>query len=182
MIHHLSDVQTVNIGENTSIWQYAVVLKGAVIGKNCNVNCHVFIENDVIIGDNVTIKSGVYLWDGIVLEDNTFIGPNVTFVNDKFPRSKKYPDQFQKTTIRKNASIGAGSIILGGLEIGEFAMIGAGSLITKNISARALVVGSPAKQIGWLNDDGSKMIPSGDLFIDNKGEKWEIKYNELKKL
>ena len=112
MIHPLADVQTQKIGENTRIWQYAVVLQGAKIGKDCNVNCHTFIENDVLIGDRVTVKSGVYLWDGLTIEDDVFIGPNVTFTNDKYPRSKKYPSEFQRTIIKKGASIGAGSVIL----------------------------------------------------------------------
>ena len=147
MIHPLSDVQSKNIGQNTSVWQYAVILSGAVIGDNCNINCHTFIENDVTIGNNVTVKSGVFLWDGVVVEDNVFIGPNVTFVNDKFPRSKQYPDSFQKTVIRKGASLGANATILGGITIGENAMIGAGSVVTKDVPANTLWVGNPARQI-----------------------------------
>ena len=95
-IHPLADVKTIKIGEGTYIWQFAVVLDRAEIGKNCNINCHCFIENDVIIGDNVTVKSGVYLWDGLRIGDNVFIGPNATFINDKNPRSKKYPDKLYK--------------------------------------------------------------------------------------
>lgn len=179
MIHPLSDVQSKNIGEDTSVWQFSVVLKNAVIGNNCNINCHVFIENNVLIGNNVTVKSGVYIWDGITIEDNVFVGPNVTFVNDKIPRSKIYPEDFQKTVIRKFASIGAGSIILGGIEIGEFALIGAGSVVTKNIPSRALIIGNPCKLIGWVNDDGSKMIESNGFFIDVKGDKWQPVDNQL---
>lgn len=182
MIHQLADVQSGNIGENTQIWQFSVVLKGAVIGNNCNINCHVFIENDVVIGNNVTVKSGVYIWDGIRLEDNVFIGPNVTFTNDKTPRSKQYPTEFQKTTVRHNASIGAGSIILGGIEIGEYAMTGAGSIVTKNVPARALFMGSPAKLTAWLNDDGSKMRAEKDYFLDNAGQKWKVENDILVKL
>jgi acetyltransferase-like isoleucine patch superfamily enzyme len=155
MIHSLSDVQSKNIGKNTFVWQYSIILSGASIGENCNINCHTFIENDVKIGDFVTIKSGVYLWDGIKIEDFVFVGPNVTFTNDVRPRSKQYPDTFNNTLIKNNASIGAGAIILGGVTIGEFAMVGAGALVTKNVPSRALVVGTPAKIIGWLNDDGS---------------------------
>lgn len=182
MIHLLSDVQSSNIGKNTKVWQYSVILKDAVIGNDCNINCHVFIENDVVIGNNVTVKSGVYLWDGIRIEDNVFIGPNVTFTNDKIPRSKQYPAEFQKTIIRRNASIGAGSIVLGGIEIGEFAMTGAGALVTKTIPARALVVGSPARVIGWLNNDGTKMIQESDYFLDLSGNKWMVENNSLIKL
>lgn len=101
MIHPLAEVQTKNIGANSQVWQFAVILEGAVIGDECNINCHTFIENDVLIGDRVTVKSGVYLWDGLVIEDDVFIGPNVTFTNDKYPRSKQYPGEFQKTIIKK---------------------------------------------------------------------------------
>lgn len=147
MIHPTSEVQTTNIDEGTTVWQYCVILKGAVIGKNCNINFNVFIENDVIIGNNVTIKSGVQLWDGIRLEDDVFVGPNVTFTNDKYPRSKQYPDEFQGTIVKKGASIGAGSVILGGITIGEHAMIGAGSIVTKDVPADQLWRGNPAKYI-----------------------------------
>jgi acetyltransferase-like isoleucine patch superfamily enzyme len=124
-----------------------VVLKDAVIGDNCNINCHTFIENDVIIGNNVTVKSGVFLWDGIRVEDDVFIGPNVTFVNDKFPRSKQYPEAFQQTVVKKGASLGANATILGGITIGENAMIGAGAVVTKDVPANTVWVGNPAKQI-----------------------------------
>lgn len=149
-IHPLADVKTVKIGEGTYIWQFVVVLERAEIGNNCNINCHCFVENDVIIGDNVTVKSGVYLWDGLRIRHNVFIGPNVTFINDKNPRSKKYPDKFMETVIENGASIGAGSIIMGGISIGENAMIGAGSLVTKNVPADQLWYGSPAKFIKEL--------------------------------
>lgn len=150
-IHPLSDVQTKNIGENTLVWQYTVVLKDAAIGDNCNINCQVFIENDVIIGNNVTVKPGVQLWDGIRIEDNVFIGPNVTFTNDRYPRSKQYPEEFQQTIVKKGASIGANATILGGITIGEHALIGAGSVVTKNVPANELWVGNPAKKLKNIN-------------------------------
>ena len=156
MIHKLSDVQSSNIGENTNIWQFCVVLKNATIGKNCNINASVLIENDVIIGDNVTIKSGVQIWDGITLEDNVFIGPNVTFTNDFMPRSKQYPKEFLKTTVKKGASIGANSTIVGGVTIGEYAMIGAGSVVTKNIATQELWYGNPATFKGYVCKCGRK--------------------------
>jgi UDP-2-acetamido-3-amino-2,3-dideoxy-glucuronate N-acetyltransferase len=145
MIHPLSDVHSKLIGEGTIIWQYVIVLGNAVIGKNCNINAHCFIEDDVIIGDNVTLKCGIYVWNGLRIENNVFIGPNATFINDNFPRSKKYPDQFLNTIIRDGASIGAGAIILGGLTIGKKSMIGAGSVVTKNIPDNELWVGNPAR-------------------------------------
>ena len=150
-IHPLSDVQSIQIGDNTRIWQFCVVLPNANIGNNTNICSQCFIENDVIIGNNVTIKNGVYLWDGIIIEDNVFIGPNVTFTNDKYPRSKQYPKEFQKTTIKNGASIGAGAIILGGITINENAMIGAGSVVTKNIPPNELWLGNPAKFIRKIN-------------------------------
>mgnify|MGYP002630507392 CR=1 FL=1 len=156
MIHKLADVQTKNIGKNTNIWQFCVILKAAKIGNNCNINAQVFIENDVIIGDNVTIKSGVQIWDGITLEENVFIGPNVTFTNDFLPRSKQYPKEFLKTTIKKFASIGANSTIVGGITINEYAMIGAGSVVTKNVGTQELWYGNPAKYKGYVCKCGQK--------------------------
>lgn len=153
-IHPLAVVQSKNIGKGTQIWQFAIVLAGAVIGEGCNINCHTFIEDDVVLGDRVTVKSGVYLWNGIDIADDVFLAPNVTFVNDKYPRSKKYPEKFQTTKIGKFVSVGAGSIILGGLIIGEYALIAAGSLVTKNVPAFALVKGSPAKVVGRVDKLG----------------------------
>lgn len=143
-IHPTADVQTNRIGAQSRIWQFTVVLQGASIGENCNINSHIFIENDVVIGNNVTIKCGVYLWNGIRIQNNVFIGPNATFTNDKFPRSKQYPSAFQPIVIEEGASIGANATILGGITIGKHAMIGAGSVVTKNVPANELWVGNPA--------------------------------------
>ncbi|MDD5157873.1 acyltransferase [Sulfurimonas sp.] len=156
MIHKLSDVQSKNIGENTNIWQFCVILENAIIGNNCNINASVFIENDVVIGDNVTIKSGVQVWDGIILEDNVFVGPNVTFTNDFNPRSKQYPNKFLKTTIKKNASIGANSTIIGGITVAEYAMVGAGSVVTKDVGVQELWYGNPATRKGHVCKCGQK--------------------------
>jgi acetyltransferase-like isoleucine patch superfamily enzyme len=154
MIHPTADVQTINIGEGTTIWQFAVVLPRAVIGKNCNINCHTFIENDVKIGDRVTVKSGVFIWDGIEIADDVFLGPNVTFINDKYPRSKQYPQKFQDTRIDNFVSIGANSTIMGGIHIGEYALIAAGSLVTKDVPAFSLMMGSPARVAGKVDKNG----------------------------
>lgn len=151
-IHPLADVADCKIGENTKIWQFVVILKGAQIGANCNICAQVLIEGDVIIGDNVTIKSGVQIWDGTRIGDNVFIGPNATFTNDLFPRSKQYPDTFSGITIAKNASIGANTTLLPGITIGENAMIGAGAVVTKNIPANAVVAGGSAKIIRFITD------------------------------
>ena len=156
MIHKLSDVQSSHIGEETTIWQFCVVLEGANIGNNCNINAQVFIENDVIIGDNVTIKSGVQIWDGISIEDNVFIGPNVTFTNDFLPRSKQYPNTFLKTNIKKGASVGANATIVGGITIGDYAMIGAGSIVTKDVGTQELWYGNPACFHGYVCKCGQK--------------------------
>ena len=149
-IHPLADVKSQNIGKGTFVWQFCVVLEGAKIGENCNINCQVFIENDVVIGNNVTIKPGVQIWDGISLEDNVFIGPNVTFTNDLKPRSKQYPELFLRTIVKAGASIGANATILPGITIGENAMIGAGSVVLKDVPANTIWVGNPARQIKKL--------------------------------
>ena len=151
MIHPLSDCQAI-IPETTRVWQYCVVLPQAVIGEDCNICSHCFIENDVRIGDRVTVKSGVQLWDGVRIEDDVFIGPNVTFTNDRYPRSKQYPERFEQTVIRRGASIGAGSVILCGIEIGEGAMVGAGSVVTKNVPAGELWVGNPARFVKVIEE------------------------------
>jgi len=150
-IHPLSDVQTKSIGSGTRIWQYSIVLSGAKIGSGCNVCAHVLIENDVTIGDNVTIKSGVQLWDGIRIGNNVFIGPNATFTNDAFPRSKQFPDRFLKTLISDDASIGANATILPGIKIGTGAMIGAGCVVTKDVPAYAIVIGNPGVIKGYTD-------------------------------
>lgn len=147
MIHPTSDVKTNNIGENTNIWQFCVVLPQAKIGSNCNICAHVLIENEVVIGNNVTIKSGVQIWDGITIEDDVFIGPNATFTNDLFPRSKNPDWKLAKTVIKRGASIGANATILAGVTIGENAMIGAGSVVTKDVPANSVWYGNPAKFI-----------------------------------
>lgn len=143
-IHPLSDVQSPFIGTETKIWQFCVVLPKAKIGKNCNVCAGCFIENNVVVGDNVTIKNGVYLWDNIEIEDNVFIGSGVTFVNDLYPRSKQYPEKFEKIIIKRGASIGANSTILGGVTIGENAMIGAGSMIASDVPENSVFYGPKA--------------------------------------
>lgn len=141
MIHHLSDVQTSSIGENTNIWQFCVILKGALIGANCNVCANCLIEGDVIIGDNVTIKCGVQVWDGMRIEDDVFIGPNVTFCNDRYPKSRAKDWQCEPVIIKKGASIGGNATILPGVVIGENALIGAGSIVTKDVAANQKVIG-----------------------------------------
>lgn len=150
-IHPSADVQSKVIGDNTKIWQYVVVLGSAVIGEDCNICSHCLVENDVVIGNRVTIKCGVQIWDGLRIEDDVFIGPNATFTNDLFPRSKHYPDKFAQTVIQKGASIGANVTILAGNTIGRNAMIGAGAVVTKNVPPYAIVVGNPARITGYVS-------------------------------
>lgn len=147
-VHALADVQTSHIGAGTRIWQFCVVLPGARLGRDCNVNAQCLIENDVILGDRVTVKSGVQLWDGLRVEDDVFIGPNVTFTNDKYPRSRKPPPAFAATVLRRGASIGANATILCGVQIGANAMVGAGSVVTRDVPAGELWLGNPARHRG----------------------------------
>lgn len=140
-----------SIGEETNVWAFAHVLPGAKIGSQCNICDNVFVENDVLVGDRVTIKCGVQLWDGITLGDDVFVGPNATFANDKFPRSKQYPEEFSRTIVRNGASIGAGAVILPGVIIAENAMVGAGAVVTRNVPPHAIVLGNPARVIGYTN-------------------------------
>jgi UDP-2-acetamido-3-amino-2,3-dideoxy-glucuronate N-acetyltransferase len=171
MVHPTADVQTNHIGEGTTVWQFTIILPGAVIGRDCNINCQVFIENDVIIGDNVTIKPGVQLWDGIRIGNNVFIGPNVTFTNDLFPRSKQYPPSFITTQIHDGASIGANTTIIAGIEIGEYAMIGAGSVVSKNIPPFTLWYGNPAKPMGYVTKNG---VTINEKLKDKAGNEYII--------
>ncbi|OQM76304.1 acyltransferase [Manganibacter manganicus] len=152
-IHPLADVAEAEIGEDTRVWQYVVILRGARIGRNCNICAHTMIEGDVVIGDNVTVKSGVFLWDGMRVEDNVFIGPNATFTNDPMPRSKVYPDRFRSITLRQGASIGANVTVLPGITIGEHAMVGAGAVVTKDIEPYTVVAGNPARVLRSLDHD-----------------------------
>ena len=141
-IHPLSDVQSKHIGAGTKIWQFCVVLSDAVIGSNCNICSHCFIENDVIVGNNVTVKCGVQLWNGVRIEDDVFIGPNVTFCNDRYPKSGNKNFKLEPIVIKKGASIGANATILPGITIGENAMIGAGAIVTKNVTQRNKIKGT----------------------------------------
>ena len=144
----LADVQTAEIGAGSRVWQFCVVLPGARIGRDCNVNAQCLIENDVVIGDRVTLKSGVQLWNGLRVEDDVFIGPNASFGNDRYPRSKRPPNAFTPTLLRRGASIGANATVLCGLVIGEGAMVGAGSVVTRDVPAGELWVGNPARSRG----------------------------------
>ena len=151
--HPSSQVESCSIGAGTSVWQFTVILSGAKVGSDCNICSHVFIENDVIVGDRVTIKQGVQLWDGLRIEDDVFVGPNATFTNDLYPRSKIYPDAFLNTTIRSGASIGANATILAGLTIGQNALVGAGAVVVFDVPPNAVVVGNPARITRYVDEN-----------------------------
>ncbi len=171
-VHELADVNCEDIGEGTKVWQFVVILEGAIIGGDANICSHCLIESDVIVGNRVTIKSGVQLWNGLRIEDDVFIGPNVTFSNDRFPRSKIYPEAFIETKVLKGASIGAGAILLPGVIIGPGAMIGAGAVVTKSVPPNAVVTGSPARIVRYVDAgppsgshsslESESLIPKGE--------------------
>lgn len=163
-IHPLADVHSTALGSGTRIWQYVVVLAGATIGRDCNICSHCLVEGDVVIGDRVTVKSGVQLWDGLRIGDDVFIGPNATFTNDLFPRSKQYPLHHAATVIMTGASIGGGGVILPGITIGVHAMVGAGAVVTRSVPDRAIVVGNPARVVGYVE------LGSGEKGIIEKAQ------------
>ena len=177
-IHELADVQTKSIGDSTTIWQYCVILAKAKIGKNCNICAHVLIENKVEIKNNVTIKCGVQIWDNTIIEDNVFIGPNVTFTNDIFPRSKNKPSIFEKTLIKKHASIGANSTIIAGNIIGEYALIGAGTVVTKDVPNYSLFYGNPGKVHGYVCQCGHPL--DSDFYCKVCSKSYQKSNNQLK--
>ena len=171
--HPQALVETENIGKNTKVWAFAHVLPGAVIGEDCNLCDQTFVENDVVMGNRVTIKCGVQLWDGITLEDDVFVGPNATFTNDPFPRSKQYPEAYKRTIIRKGASIGANATILPGLTVGQYALVGAGAVVTKDVPPFAIVVGNPAQISGYVQSNGKNRL------ADNKQNDRKVKSADL---
>ncbi|MDH4562704.1 WxcM-like domain-containing protein [Pseudomonas sp. BN411] len=155
-VHPQGICESQDIGENTRIWAFAHILPGARIGAECNICDHVFIENDVVLGDRVTVKCGVQLWDGLRVADDVFIGPNAAFTNDRFPRSKQYPEQFLLTRIERNASIGANATLLPGITIGQSAMVGAGAVVTRSVPPHAIVVGNPARIVGYVTNSDTR--------------------------
>lgn len=157
--HDQAIVESKEIGEGTRVWAFAHILPGATIGRECNICDHTFIENDVILGDRVTVKSGVQLWDGVVLEDDAFVGPNATFTNDPFPRSKQYLHEVPRTVVKRGASIGANATILPGITIGERAMVGAGSVVTRYVPPDTIVTGNPARITGYVGAEKASAAP-----------------------
>ncbi len=158
--HPQAIVETKQVGDGTEIWAFAHVLADARIGRDCRICDHTFIENDVEIGDRVTIKCGVQLWDGVTVEDDVFIGPNATFTNDPFPRSKHRPAEFARTVVQAGSSIGANATILPGIVIGAGSMVGAGSVVTHNVPSRTKVIGNPAHIVGYVGEEEESPPPS----------------------
>lgn len=176
-----ASVLSTNIGPGTKIWQFVVILPSALVGADCNICSHCFIENDVVVGNRVTIKNGVQLWDGLRVGDDVFIGPNVTFTNDKMPRSKQHPLSYLLTHIEAGASIGGGATILPGLKIGRKAMVGAGAVVTRSVPPNAIVVGNPARIVGYVDARGvkSSQIASEQVQSDESDLSSRVKLHQL---
>jgi UDP-2-acetamido-3-amino-2,3-dideoxy-glucuronate N-acetyltransferase len=169
-VHSQGLCESSSVGKGTRIWAFAHVLPGATVGRDCNICDHTFIENDVVLGDRVTIKCGVQVWDGVRLEDDVFVGPNATFTNDNFPRSKQRPAQFAKTVVSRGASIGANATILPGVSIGQNAMVGAGAVVTHNVPANAIVVGNPARITGYVDTGEAVQSSRGSSGLSSEGK------------
>ncbi len=169
-VHPMAIVETADIGHGTRIWAFAHILSGAVIGCDVNICDNVFVEGNTVIGDRVTIKCGVQIWEGVRLEDDVFVGPNATFTNDLFPRSKQYPESFTATYVRRGASIGANATILAGITIGERAMVGAGAVVTKDVPPGAIVIGNPARIRGYVPDCVGTSLPGAIEQVEGSAE------------
>lgn len=174
-VHPTAEVsEQAQIGDGTKIWNLAQVRENCVIGENCIISKNVYIDTQVKIGSRVKIQNNVNVYHGVVVEDDVFLGPSMTFTNDMFPRAFNNDWKITNTLVKHGASIGANATIVCGNTIGEYAMVGSGSVVTKDVPAHALVVGNPAKQIGWVCKCGCK------LNADHKCEECEITYNDLK--
>jgi UDP-2-acetamido-3-amino-2,3-dideoxy-glucuronate N-acetyltransferase len=147
------------VGAGTRVWAFAHIAKGSSVGEDCNICDHTFIEGGVKIGNRVTVKCGVYLWEGIEVQDDVFIGPCAVFTNNLYPRSKQYPTGYPKTVLMEGSSIGANATILAGITIGRWSMIGAGSVVTRNVTDHALVIGNPARMKAWVCRCGERLPP-----------------------
>lgn len=155
--HPQAIVESTAVGSNTRIWAFSHILADAVIGSECNICDHTFIENDVVVGDRVTIKCGVQLWDGLRIEDDVFVGPNVTFTNDPYPRSRQHLGEYPRTIVQRGASIGANATVLPGITIGRCSMVGAGTVVTRSVPAYAVVVGNPARIVRYTDEAGTRL-------------------------
>lgn len=170
-IHSTAIVDSTQVGAGTRIWAYTHVMNDASIGGDCNIGEHCFIESGATVGNQVTIKNGNMVWEGVHLEDGVFVGPLVVFTNDLYPRSPRLPQVhnryadrswLEQTIIKRGASLGAGAVILAGITIGEFCMVGAGSIVSKSLPPHALVIGSPARVVGWVCQCGQRLMFSNE--------------------
>jgi acetyltransferase-like isoleucine patch superfamily enzyme len=182
--HPTAIVQSDQIGRGTRIWAFVHVMRGAVVGEDCNLCDHAFLEDGAVVGNRVTVKNLVAVWDGVVLQDDVFVGPNVTFMNDRRPRSpradaakKRYGDRgwLSRTIVEVGATIGANATILSDLTVGRYAMVGAGAVVTKNVPPHALVVGNPARQVGWVSETGARLtFENGFARCPDSGILWQL--------
>jgi len=179
MIHPTAIVRTKHIGANTTIWQFVVVLEDVRIGANCNINGFVGLDNDVVIGDNVTIKSGTFIGSGVRIEDNVFVGPYVCFVNDRHPRSRVYPEHRPLIVLEKGCTIGAQVIIGEGVRVGSYALVGAGSTLTRDVPPFALMAGRPARRVGWVDESGEPMVLEGEEWVAHDGRRFVVRNDRL---
>lgn len=172
MIHPTALVES-EVGEGTVVWAFAHILAGAHVGSDCKIGDHVFIEGGAVVGDRVTLKNGVMVWWGVTLESDVFVGPGVVFTNDLKPRAHQPSDPagWDTTIVRSGASIGANATIVAGIELGENSMVGAGSVVTKDIPDFGLAVGNPARHVGWVCRCGSEIIAP---FECSCGESYEV--------
>jgi len=176
--HKTAIVESNKIGRGTRIWAFVHILKDAIIGMNVNICDHCFIENKVVIGDNVTIKSGVFLWDGVTIENNVFIGPSVSFANDRYPKSKNTNYKQEKIMLKIGSSIGSNATILPGISVGRHALVGAGSVVTKNVEDFSIVFGNPASQRGFICACKNKLIFNNKVALCVCGKKYELNHNK----
>ena len=173
------------IGEGTSIWHFSHLMKGCIVGNNCNIGQNVFIADDVVLGNNVKVQNNVSLYSGVVCEDDVFLGPSCVFTNVINPRSPiARKNEFKKTLIKKGATIGANATVICGVTINEFAFVGAGSVVTKNVNAFELVVGNPAKQTGWMSEHGNKLLfdENGLAVCNESNSTYQLKNNIVTKI
>lgn len=174
-----------NIGKGTKIWHFSHIMSGAIIGKDCNIGQNVVISPEVVLGDRCKVQNNVSIYTGVTCEDEVFLGPSMVFTNIVNPRSAIIrKDQYAKTIVRKGASIGANATIVCGFEIGEYAFIGAGAVVTKEVLPYALVVGNPARQMGWMSEYGHRLDfnENGIAVCPESKDRYELKNNKVRKL